>query len=317
MSDVGRHQSGLEFLLEYIRTDGEELGSDVLRTVAGLYGAIKQDVLRSLALVAAHNLVPDSAHQTFQAAYALSNLGLNEAALVLYERAINIDKKNPWALNNLGVLLHDMKCPSLGMERYQSAGEAGNTLAIANRSSRLIKVGALDEAELLLMEAMKHDLPDESVARRLVEISEIRAKETESHEAASVTGRSVLEFLSRAADALLRPTQPPPLAQYQWTRPNGDTVELLVEDGATFIECNGSDKWRARLSGDGSARCVKYEEYTWNFHKAGSPKEWQLKSDAILVFEPSGGIAMLVLQNSRVETLLPSNTRPAAEGNDA
>jgi len=89
-----------------------------------------------------------------------------QAAITAYERLIELDPNDDWALNNLGAVYWDLG-EWAQAERYfeaSSAADSGNSLSFRNTAAAEINQGKLDEAEATLAWTLEHFPGDRTAA---------------------------------------------------------------------------------------------------------------------------------------------------------
>lgn len=146
-------------------------------------------------------LKPDSAQARFDLAYGYSKAGLENHALYHYGLHLRM-RDNADAWNNLGVSAVSHRLLIRGIEAYQTAHRAGNTLATSNLAYALLQAGFLSEATALCVEGLKRPNPDPRLLEAKAQCDRARAVEGEKEEKVlegTTRRRSVLRRMGRSS----------------------------------------------------------------------------------------------------------------------
>ncbi|TAN43335.1 MAG: hypothetical protein EPN25_00730 [Nitrospirae bacterium] len=121
-------------------------------------------------------LRPDETDARFKLAYSYSQANQNAAALFHYLK-IPYHERNAMTWNNLGAGFDHFDLVRKSVEAYKKAEDLGETLAMSNLASKLIKAGFLHEAEELCNKAIKIEDYHKNVSYAVSRIKDIPEEE--------------------------------------------------------------------------------------------------------------------------------------------
>ena len=113
----------------------------------------------------------------FDIAYAYGNTEFEDLSILHYQVLLRYLPDHSSTLNNLGVAYDTKKLTILSTESYKKSQKQKSSLASSNLANKLLNAGFIDEAKIILDEAMNQDNPHENVATALAEITNRREQE--------------------------------------------------------------------------------------------------------------------------------------------
>lgn len=182
---------------------GEAVVPTLLEAEAARAKALEGD--KSLyfgAMEAALEHDPTSHDLRFDLAYEYAQHDQHELALFHYSR-ISFSSRTPSDWNNLGVALEKLEIAARSINAYQTAADAGNTLATANLAYRLMEIGFLDDAEKLLLRALAEKDHHPNVEKALARAKEIPEEAKNLEEEALKKAGEVSSFYRECGKALV------------------------------------------------------------------------------------------------------------------
>ncbi len=225
------------------------------KTLAVLYGGIadiykreKSHFLQSLALEKALEYNPTNSSSIFDTAYAYSEAGNNDLALMHYQKLIQSKPEHKSGWNNLGVIYSNLEMPILAVSAYQKSFGIGETLAASNLAYKLIQEGFAKEAKEIIVRAREEEDVDGRVEHASSHLAEQTTKQNEKR-ADSLQKAAVLQrFYRDYGQAYF--TQNDPLSFAGWWRlPNAYGVRKINQEGNDIKAEWQSDEKKYTLTG--------------------------------------------------------------------
>ncbi len=234
--------------------------------LSGIYGEGEKWLYRAAALEVALESEPNNAARQFDAAFAYSQAGREDLALLHYKAALEADSDHRSAINNLGVAYERLGMGMKAVNEYKRATELGESLGKANLGLSFLNAGFRAEAEEILYDAMQDPNAHDSVALHLASIKTKVDQESVLEEAALHSANELREFFRRVGHSLTEST-PRPVGG-GWT--HGSSRYIVRTDelaGIVTIEF-GEPKRRVRLTGHRTANAidvkVERQESRWS-----------------------------------------------------
>jgi Flp pilus assembly protein TadD len=226
-------------------TSDSKAKSRLLVGLAELYKDEKDNFSRVLALQRALSFQPVSKDLLFDTAYACSESDFNELAMLYYEKLVEIDWKHNSALNNLGVAFANLKIPSLAIKNYKRAIDAGETLSASNLANILIDIGALDDAEKLLVEAKNKKKVHQNVMSSLVALETAKKEDGESRNKCFELAKAQHQFLLGFSDAAFLAKPSKFNLDGKWENTSVEIISNKIESATDkleliWVESNGA-----------------------------------------------------------------------------
>jgi len=129
-------------------------------------------------------------------------------SLYYYKRELEIDPKNQFALNNLGVAYHNKSLLISSIETYEKAISQGNTLASSNLAIKYLDNGFYSDAKRILEEALKQDDIHENVHLYMSKLNEKKQSETKREKALIAATEILTLYYQRNALSFFEESDP-------------------------------------------------------------------------------------------------------------
>jgi tetratricopeptide (TPR) repeat protein len=248
LTGIGRRNDAAALLSHWVnQSRDDDQRRQLVEELSGIYGDGEKWLYRAAALEVALETEPGNAARRFDAAFAYSQAGREDLALLHYLAALDADSDHRPAINNLGVAYERLGMGMKAVTEYRRAAGLGESLGKANLGLSFLNAGFRAEAEEILYEAMRDPKSHESVALHLASIKTKVDQETLAEEAALHSAGELREFFRRIGHALTEATQRP--VGGGWTHGTSRyTVRTDELAGIVTIEF-GEPKRRIRLSG--------------------------------------------------------------------
>jgi len=182
----------------------QEDASRLLTCIAALSKSRGDRLSEAAFLTRAAQLKPADTHTRFNAAFALSEVGIGHLAVSHYRSILAIDTHHAATLNNLGVLYSELEMHCMASDFFSKAWEAGNSLAAANLALQYLEGGFLNDSKRVVDDARKQENIDGRIGDAITaivtkeEADRARQKEIDS------IGIREQSFLSAYVEASLR-----------------------------------------------------------------------------------------------------------------
>jgi tetratricopeptide (TPR) repeat protein len=241
--EVGEKTEAIKLLKEWLcKVNEPKAKITIYRALGRLYLRENDLPSRAHALQRALSYGPNSKELTFDTAYACSQAGLPELAVLHYEKLVEMDEKYTYAQNNLGVAFGVLGAPTLAVSYYKKAIALGETLASANFANSLIDAGASEEAEKILKDAQGKDDAHENVNHGLVKLKGARKKDEDTRNKVIQLAKSQYAYLIDYADALFAAQLRANPWEGNWQDSQGNTIELKFDTVKNSIEIIWSEE---------------------------------------------------------------------------
>jgi len=220
-------------------TEDKEALTDIYKGLAEFYKQTGENEFRLLALEKAVELRPLDNKLVFSLAYAYGENNKEELAWLTYQAHLTLQPSDPWTLNNLGVVYHNLNMQLHGIRSYKKASKNGNTLASANLASKLIQSGFGDEARKYLDEEKLKPDADINIAKNLTELESKEETEKELRDKIENLAIRQKSFLRNFASHFFTNTQSLADLNGKWEFESGfsyviDNGGSIVQNGLTF-----------------------------------------------------------------------------------
>lgn len=139
LSRDGQSKRGLLLLknrLQEVSSDEEKLV--IFKEIADIEKNLGNNLMSALCKDKIVQLAPDDRDNLFDAAYAQSNASMRSLSICNYITLLNLDRKNSWAFNNLGICAAEYELNLKAFEYYKQAIDLDNTLAMANLGRKFL-----------------------------------------------------------------------------------------------------------------------------------------------------------------------------------
>ncbi|HWZ88799.1 MAG TPA: hypothetical protein VNW92_08110, partial [Polyangiaceae bacterium] len=233
--------------------------------------------------------VDPSRFNFFRAAYALSEANLHALSAIHYELALKAAPDDSGSRNNLGVAYRNLSLPGMSNQAYREAGDAGNTLAMANLAQQYIAAGFFREADAEIKRGRVVDEPHENIGSAMVALANARKAESEKWSEERKKALSQKHFFDELADALMLAPKVEALVG-SWSV-EGSTVTTLDVLGSAAEAAweESSEKRRFRGSIVGQALIGVLEEWQEYW------KRWDHKGTVSMVLRDDGSLSGILL----------------------
>jgi Flp pilus assembly protein TadD len=245
---LGRRNEAAALLSRWVSKVGDSsFRTTLVGELAGIYRDSERWLYRAAALEVALEANPNDATSQFDAAYAYSQAGREDLALLHYKAALELDGGHRPAINNLGVAYDRLGMSLRAVTEYKRAADLDESLGKANLALAFLNAGFLDEAATILHAASEDPNAHESVAAHLDVLAARIEQENAVEEAALHSANELREFFRKVGRAL---TDSNTLAVGGSWRHNATRTPAHIgeHNGMVVIEF-GEPKRRTRMSG--------------------------------------------------------------------
>ena len=165
LTGLGRRNEAASLLSRWVNQDrDDDQRRQFVDELSGIYGEGEKWLYRAAALEVALESEPDNAARRFDAAFAYSQAGREDLALLHYHAALAADSDHRSAINNLGVAYERLGMGMKAVNEYKRAADLGESLGKANLGLSFLNAGFRAEAEAILYDAMQDPNAHDSVA---------------------------------------------------------------------------------------------------------------------------------------------------------
>ena len=258
--------------VNYLKKINQDITADgnktiIYRALVDLYEKDENWILKSIANEMALSYSPKNETLMFDTAFAYTNTDKNTSeqipslALLHYNELIESDRNSQAAYNNMGVALSAFELEGLAAEKYKKAAELGNTLSVANLSSRFINAGFYQEAKQILLKAKESADIHENVWTGLDSLSKKEKEEAEKYAEILAQAKEEQKFIKKFGDAFFdAPAQPfvsgnwicesapveikqlpnPIYSELKWTARDHNFTIAIPTDQSSVVSVSGS-----------------------------------------------------------------------------
>ncbi len=291
LSTLGRSEEAIARLSDALgRLGDRDLQRQLYAALGDLLKAQGQPELQAFVLDKLVELRPRDSSRLFSAAYAYSQVGLQDLALVHYLDLLSVDGDNATALNNVGVAYENLTLPIHSIQRYRQSADLGETLAMANIAKRLIAAGFADDARQVLKTAAEADEVHPNVGSHIAWLANQETQEAEREEQLIDDAKKKRRFVRAFASARFEGARSAGSLAGTWLFPDLTEIEIgEKDDGFVGIWMKGNKKMR--LSGRIVNRSMTWTRAVWEVKNwAKTPLEYEFvdKAHGYGIASPTG-----------------------------
>jgi tetratricopeptide (TPR) repeat protein len=147
------------------------------------------------------DLSPTEFRTRFELAYLHAELGNEDMALYHYLQ-ISADERGATAWNNLGVAYDSFKIKGRAVSAYRRSEAMGETLAMANLGTRLLRAGFIDEAKAICDKALAVEGFHKNIGQLSISLREISDTETKATDDVLDGAKPRVEFYRRFGESI-------------------------------------------------------------------------------------------------------------------
>jgi tetratricopeptide (TPR) repeat protein len=308
LTGLGRRNDAAALLSHWVnQSRDDDQRRELVEELSGIYGEGEKWLYRAAALEVALETEPDNAARRFDAAFAYSQAGREDLALLHYLAALEADSDHRPSINNLGVAYERLGMGMKAVTEYKRAAELGESLGKANLGLSFLNAGFRAEAEAILHDAMQDPKAHESVSLHLASIRGKVDRESADEEAALHSAGELREFFRRIGHALTEAT-PRPVGG-GWTH-GASTYTVRTDELAGIVTIEfGEPKRRIRLSGHRTNNAVDVRVERQEVRWAGTEQIEFVETGTGMVTIDKGELNALLFEHGvppRIERFLAS-----------
>jgi len=308
--DNNDYKEGKAIIVNHIQSVKDDLNkADLYYQLSKVFDALKDKMMKAIALEKAVSLKGNNVSYLFDAAYTYSETDFTDTSTYHYRNLISIDGNNVGALNNLGVNFQNQKLTIKSVEYYKKAANKGNSLAAANLARLYLNSGFEEEATNLFKEFV--DKPDVHMNLIKAQSSLVTEKEKQKKQAETIieSGQKRSKFFSIFATKYFEFLEVKNQNIDDWTDDEGNNISIVIEDSEISIKwekvnskIGDNDIYLITGKLSNSASLINFD-----YPKLNEPNSWELVLDKnkkpTREIKRYNGYCFIDLSKSKIEIL--------------
>lgn len=205
LHERGHPDKGRDVLLaELKKAETETVKARLFGGLAHIEDTSGNALFKALYLAKVSEYRPTDASARFQAAYAFSQAGLPDLAILYYETLHTHEADYSMARNNMSIAHDKLGLKSLATQNLFESAEKDNTLAMANLAYRYLDAGFFEDAEGWVQKALVKEKPHANVPQAAADMASRRQNEETEKLQMIERARRRKSFLKTATEAHLQ-----------------------------------------------------------------------------------------------------------------
>ena len=217
---------------EIAKSTDISVSSILFRGLAAVYELSDEKDMRAFALEKAIELRPKDAGLQFNTAYAQAQDSQHSLAMLHYEETLKFRPDNSDARNNVGVAYENVQLPGYSAAAYKRAAQQNHSLSAANLAYQYMNAGFEEEANEVLKDARKQDIPHANVGSASAKLSALQEAESERRKTLLSAARRQQRFVRDFAAAYFAAAPKPISLAGRWAE--DESIVAITESEGEF-----------------------------------------------------------------------------------